>query len=127
MALLTINFDVKLNVSVQKGDTMYTSVIKSTAQGQSGTNQPVGSNVNSKPFPIGIITVVGPGDTITIETSGYLPTPTITSSHYFFFSKDPVVNTSGIIGYFAETEYRNYSSSKAEMFATAVDYVESSK
>jgi hypothetical protein len=124
MPSLTINFNHDLNVSVQKGDTIYTSII---ANGQAGVNQPNLSGASTKPFPIGIVTAVGPGNAITIETSGYLPTPTITSSHYFFFSKDPVVNTSGIIGYFAETEYRNYSSSKAEMFATAVDYVESSK
>ena len=43
------------------------------------------------------------------------------------FSKNKIANYSGITGYYAETEYRNYSTLPAEMFATAVDYVESSK
>jgi hypothetical protein len=43
------------------------------------------------------------------------------------FSKDRRVNTSGIIGYYAETELRNWSTLPAEIFAVQVDFVESSK
>jgi hypothetical protein len=133
---LTINFDLhpsglpSLNVSIQVTDVVYTSILASEFDdlAQGGVNQPWDSTVSTKPFPIGIVTAVDYAhNAITIDTSGYLPTPILTNEHYLFFSKDPVVNTSGIIGYFAEAEYRNYSNSKAEIFATAVDYAESSK
>ena len=51
----------------------------------------------------------------------------VLSQLYIFFQKSQLANTSGVIGYFLETEYRNYSTLPAEMFATAADYVESSK
>tara|TARA_R100000234_G_C4971189_1_gene166286 strand:- start:213 stop:590 length:378 start_codon:yes stop_codon:yes gene_type:complete len=125
MPSLSLTFPHDLNVSVQVGDIMYTSL---TINSQSGVNQPLVAGSSTKPFPIGQVTTVDHATkTIVIDTTAYLPTPTITSAHYLFFSKDPVVNTSGIIGYYAETEYRNYSSVEAEIFATAIDYVESSK
>tara|TARA_R100001510_G_C7629466_1_gene188629 strand:- start:108 stop:485 length:378 start_codon:yes stop_codon:yes gene_type:complete len=125
MPSLSLTFSYDLNVSVQVGDIMYTSL---TINSQSGVNQPSMAGSSTKPFPIGKVTSVNhTTKTIVIDTSAYLPTPTITSAHYLFFSKDPVVNTSGIIGYYAETEYRNHSSVEAEIFATAIDYVESSK
>ena len=34
---------------------------------------------------------------------------------------------SGILGYYALTEYRNYSKNEAEMFATGTEYAPSSK
>ena len=125
MPSLSLTFSYNLNVSIQVGDIVYTSL---TANSQSGVNQPLVTAANTKPFPIGqVATVDHASNTIVIDTTAYLPTPTITTAHYLFFSKDPIVNTSGIIGYYAETEYRNYSSVEAEIFATAVDYVESSK
>ena len=50
-----------------------------------------------------------------------------TTSDYFFFSKDNGVNLTSITGYYAETEFKNNSTKKAELFATACDVVESSK
>tara|TARA_R100000458_G_C8205213_1_gene194480 strand:+ start:17 stop:394 length:378 start_codon:yes stop_codon:yes gene_type:complete len=120
---ITLTFD--LNVSIQTGDILYTCL---TQNAQSGVNQQLPTGFSTKPFPIGVVTSVNfATKTVVIDTTGYLPTPILTISHYLFFSKDPVVNTSGIIGYYAECEYRNYSSVEGEMFATAVDYVESSK
>jgi hypothetical protein len=120
--IITFNFD--LNVSIQIGDLVYTSL---TNNNQSGVNQPNSTSMDTKPFPIGVVTNVNFNtNTITLNTSSYPPV-TLTSSHYLFFAKNTVVNTSGIIGYFAKVEYRNYSTREAEIFATAVDYVESSK
>ena len=47
--------------------------------------------------------------------------------NYFFFSKNQSVNTSGISGYYASVEYRNYSKKEAEIFATGTNYAPSSK
>ena len=121
--LHTITFGFPLNVSIQPTDVLYTSI---TLSGQSGVNHPSAS-INTAPIAIGVVVSVNhSAGTIVYDDTGYT-TLVLTSSHYLFFSKDRVVNTSGIIGYFAETEYRNYTKVPAEIFATAVDYVESSK
>ena len=123
---MTITFPHALNISIQKGDIMYAAVVSYDNQ-QSGFNQPFDWPVDTKPFPIGVVTVVDhPSKSVTIDTTGFTSV-TLTVLHYLFFGKDPMVNTSGITGYYAQVEYRNYSTKEAEMFATAVDYVESSK
>ena len=103
---MLIQFPHPLNVSIQPTDTVYVSL---TSQDQSGVNNPYPSPINTAPY-------------------NDLNNPfTLTTAHYLFFSKNRVANISGIVGYFAETEYRNYSKLQTEIFATAVDYVESSK
>lgn len=130
MPLVTINFDFALNVSVQVTDVLYTQG-STQAQfapqnDQLGVNHPQNDS-NSAPTPIGRVTAVDHANqTITIDTSSFPPIE-LSDYNYLFFSKDTRVNTSGIIGYFAETEYRNFTKRQAEMFATAVDFVESSK
>ena len=43
------------------------------------------------------------------------------------FAKNRVVNTSGIIGYYADIKLVNHTTSKAEMFSIASGVIESSK
>jgi hypothetical protein len=126
---MQITFPLPLNVSVQKTDTLYVSLI---SQDQSGVNNPFPSPSNTAPIAIGIVVSVNhAGKKVTIDPIppyDDLNNPFIlTTAHYVFFSKNRVANISGIVGYFAETEYRNYSKLQTEIFATAVDYVESSK
>ena len=125
--ILTITLP-RINVSCQVGDIAYASLHQSR---QSGRNHP-GPTVNTKPFILGLITIVNRvANTITIDTNanGGVGNDLAfqNSSHVIFFQKPQLANTSGVTGYFLETEYRNYSTLPAEMFATAVDYVESSK
>mgnify|MGYP003138028651 CR=1 FL=1 len=63
---------------------------------------------------------------VTIETTGFASV-TLTEQHYLFFSKNRAVNISGVLGYYASVEYRNYSKKKAEIFATGTEYAPSSK
>ena len=49
------------------------------------------------------------------------------NNKYLLFSKDRRVNYSGVAGYFMEVEYRNYTTLKSEIFATATGYVDSSR
>jgi hypothetical protein len=103
-----------------------------TSQDQSGVNNPFPSSSNTAPIAIGVVVSVHHvNQTVTIDPIppyNDLNNPfTLTTAHYLFFSKNRVANISGIVGYFAETEYRNYSKLQTEIFATAVDYVESSK
>ena len=125
--IFTLTFN-NLNMSVQVGDVAYYSLVDNN---QSGTNHPTASQ-NTKPYVLGLITQVDYINfIITVDTSlagGCGPCSVLTGlSYYVFFQKHHQINTSGIIGYFMDAEYRNYSTLPAEIFATAVDYVESSK
>ena len=121
MATLTITFPGQINVSIQPTDILYATLLTS---GQSGKNH---SRGNEKPVAVGEVKTVSHAlNQITVGNSGY-PSTTLTANHYLFFSKDRRVSTSGILGYYALTEYRNHSKNEAEMFATATEYSSSSK
>jgi len=128
MALINISFPYALNVSVQPTDTLYATLTLPSVSpnSQSGTNNP---NMSSKttPMAVGIVTQVNHAlNTIQYDDSGFSGI-VLTSAHYLFFSKDRIANVSGLIGYFAEAEFRNESTKQTEIHATAVDFVESSK
>ena len=130
MATVTITFPNSINISIQPTDIMYASIMANTfttAGNQAGTNNAMGAMMNTAPIAIGkVISVDHDAKSVTIDDTDF-SSITLTTAHYLFFSKDRRVNMSGVIGYFAETEYRNYSKLQTEIFATAVDYVESSK
>ena len=119
---ITLTFPT-LNVSIQPTDIVYTCLIR---DGQAGINHP-SANVDTKPIDIGVVTVVNHvTGVVSIDDTGFTY-PTLTSSHYFFFSKDKTVNTSGILGYYALVEYRNHSKKQVEIFATSTEFSISSK
>ena len=121
MPLVTLEFNDPLNVSVQPGDVIYQC---RTVNRQAGRNH-FSYGTNTKPGRYGVVKTVDHVDfkiDVNAEQSVVLD-----QTRYISFSKDKRVNTSGIIGYFAEVEFRNYTTLPAEIFATAVDYVESSK
>ena len=132
MAIITLTFST-LNVSVQPTDVVYACL---TVDDQAGINHP-STTVDTKPFPIGEVVSVNHkiGEIKVDDLDGteplphgpYLPYPQLTNGHYFFFSKDKRINMSGILGYYALVEYRNYSKKQVEMFATGVDFSPSSK
>jgi hypothetical protein len=64
---------------------------------------------------------------IVIDSTGYTAGTQHQLSDYYFFAKDNSVNLTSITGYYAEVEFKNNSTKKAELFATACDVVESSK
>ena len=114
----TLTFPYDLNVSIQPGDIIYYA---SLVSGQGGSNHP-NASTDTKPKILGKITSVNHnGKTVSHDGVANV------TGKYLMFSKNKIANYSGITGYYAETEYRNYSTLPAEMFATAVDYVESSK
>jgi IS1 family transposase len=45
----------------------------------------------------------------------------------FFFSKDNKANLSSLVGYFAEVEMKNESTSEVELYQVGSDIAESSK
>ena len=128
MPIISLNFTT-LNVSIQETDYVYYC---KTVNEQAGKNHPGTGSIDTKPKRLGIVTAVDrQNNAITVNTDAphCLPCPAavINTDHYILFGKDRRANHSGIIGYFTQAEYRNYSTLSAEIFATAVDYVESSK
>jgi hypothetical protein len=120
MATITLDYD--LNISIQPGDMLYSA--RSIA-GQSGSNNSLAGGVNTKPMLMGEVTDINHAtNSFEYNPVAGAPAP---DNRYLFFAKDKRVNYSGIKGYYAETEYRNYTTLPAEIFATAVDYTTSSK
>ena len=63
---------------------------------------------------------------VVIDNDGYTDVvPGI--SDYYFFAKDNSVNLTSMAGYYGEVEFKNNSTSKAELFSIACDITESSK
>ena len=126
MPLEVITFQHPLNVSIQPTDVLYITLHEND---QAGKNH--NANIDTKPEPYGEVTDVDHNNNeITVQTNGYTPTAknqTISEQHYLFFSKNREANISGVVGYYAEVEYRNYTRLQAEMFATAANFSESSK
>ena len=121
-----LSFAEPINVSVQPGDILYKSPTTNDQAGKNhpGTYQQYG---NSKPVAFGTVCASDHfNKQVWYNLIGSNTAP-IVGTEYLYFSKDNRANTSGIIGYFAKTEFLNNSSFPAEIFATAVDYVESSK
>jgi len=110
-----------MNISLQKGDVIYYC---QTVSGQSGKNHPNTGGINTQPLKLGVVISFN-RDALTITVD--LETLKSLSNVYLFFIKDGIVNHSGIIGSWLETEYRNYSTLSSEIFATATDFVESSR
>ena len=117
---ITITFPYALNISVQPKDTIYATELN---ENTSGSNNSFGSK---KPQAMGIIDTVNHATrSVEVDTSNF---SSISGSNlFYFFSKNRIANTSGLIGYYAEVEYRNDSKKSAEIFAVGAGYAPSSK
>tara|TARA_R100001086_G_scaffold76167_1_gene36889 strand:- start:2708 stop:3061 length:354 start_codon:yes stop_codon:yes gene_type:complete len=117
MAKLTINITTGLNKSLAVGDTIFkTDDVPSSSGGFNTSNDhsSIGtiSKINSNTqFEIGAYSGSDPG-------SGF-------NGDFVFFAKDNKVNTSGIIGSFAEVKFVNDSTSEAKLFAVNAEIVNS--
>lgn len=110
MDQITLTFSNPIQASVQVGDTLYY------------TNDPMGTNI----VKIGdVVSINYSANTIVCNILPQTVRPTETS--FILFTKDNKVNTSGILGYFAEVELRNDSLNKAELFSVGSEIFESSK
>jgi hypothetical protein len=122
MIEITLIFSsTSINQSVSVGDTVYYS--NPTTSG--------GFNVNTTTIELGVVTDIwisafqgGTGVVCSVDEDIELPTINIS---YVFFSKDNKINSSTLLGYYGLAEFRNNSTVKAELFATAAEIFESSK
>ena len=108
MDSITLTFPNPINVSVQVGDTAYYT-----------------NDVNGKDIVvIGLITA-RTTNYITVDINVEAIRPTLTS--FILFSKTASTNTSGLKGYYAETQFKNDSEEYAELFLVGSEVFESSK
>ena len=119
MAALSLTFPSPINMSCQVGDIAY-YVSTSSLGGFS-----VG---NESPILIGTInTITDNGATVilNIEIEGE-NAESVSSTSFILFSKNNLVETGSIKGYFAKTQFRNNSTKPAELHATACEVEDSS-
>jgi len=106
MEEIELSFDIKINVSLAPGDTVYYLQ-------------------NSKPIKLGTVVSVPEEKTFFIMNK-LLSVPAPSPNDYIFFSKPAETEVSGIIGYEATTTLVNDSTDRAELYAISSEVFQSS-
>jgi hypothetical protein len=121
MADVTIQLST-INSSLQVGDTIH---FLSTLTGTDSASANRKYTVNSEePMQLGVVkSISGNNVVVTTDTTAQNPE----NGDYFFFTKNNQINTSGIIGYYAEVKIENEDTSKAELFSVGTEIFQSSK
>ena len=104
-----INFDKKINDSVQVGDELWYS--------------DVSTGTPSTPVSVGEITEIGENHVVV----GTLVPGLVDSDTFFMFRKPVEENVSSLKGYYAEATFTNSSTAKQELFAVGSEVTMSSK
>jgi len=138
MAIIQLDFNHDINVSVQLDDLVY--FVPTVPIGTAGTNgnwasttTPHDSAARESVVLIGPVTQFIPWNgTVTSIIANYdnaiaaiYGAPNV--DDFIMFSKDNKVNLSSLLGYYSKLEFRNNSVDEAELFAVGADFVESSK
>ena len=124
--ILTLIFSSNLNESLQVGDIAYYSPLSTVAG--SGFETVTTGNVKK----IGIVSIIDVSTNeinvmVEADQSGVPINPTPNNGDYIMFEKDKRVNSSSLIGYYADINFKNYSQEKIELFSIGSEVVESSK
>jgi len=118
---ITLSFD-DMNASVQIGDIVYYSFDSDSTGGFNHLKDLtttkklgviVGGNSNGTPIT---------NNSITVDADN--PPP---ADAFISFAKDKRVNTSSLLGYYADVKFVNTSKEKAELFSVSSGITESSK
>lgn len=120
MAQITLIFQQNsINISAQIGDTAY--YVDPTSTG--------GFDVGDNIIEIGEILTINKVANQTIITCTVNPAIVmpVNNISYIFFSKTNKTNLASLVGYYGLAKFRNNSTVKAEIFATACEVFESSK
>ena len=126
MSLLLITYDfTSIPDSLQIGDTGYYASTSGSAGGFStGSSVVAFGEVSDVDRVARTITFVV-DDTSTNGISPDVTPPT--QAHFIMFGKNEVVNSSGLLGYYAEVKFVNDSKEYAELFSVGSEISESSK
>ena len=114
---ITLSFD-DMNISAQVGDTVYYS-FNANVLGGFGI---AALSDTKKLGPIVDIT----GNNITLQYDDSL-TSAPPANSFISFVKDKKINTTSLLGYYAEVQFVNDSTSKVELFSVGSEVSESSK
>lgn len=114
---ITLNFD-GMNVSAQVGDTAYYSFNPNTVGGFDTVVLP-------NTVQLGEIVAVT-ATSITVEFNDAIVSAPPTNA-FISFVKDKKVNTSTLLGYYADIKFVNDSKEKVELFSVGSEIAESSK
>lgn len=120
--LLTITIHSSdINASLQVGDAAYCSPLSTTAN--SGFSTVTTANIRK----LGTITNVdrSNGQINLLVDTDMVATPA--DGDYIMFEKDKRVNSSSILGYYADVRLVNYSTEKIELFSVGSEVTVSSK
>tara|TARA_R100000734_G_C3297657_1_gene88676 strand:+ start:327 stop:713 length:387 start_codon:yes stop_codon:yes gene_type:complete len=128
MSIVQITFPSGFNSSIQVGDMGYYVPVQTAGLDDNFTIN------DGQPSPIGPITeVIKFANSLVIRFQAFgNPTelseiPGLVNGSFIMFSKDNAVNTASILGYYGIAKFRNNSTRKAELYATACEISESSK
>ena len=108
-----LTFSSSINTSLQVGDIIYF---------QTPTNGPFDTIDSSNITKYGDVTAIT-DDTITVNLIDSTPV----ADDYIMFAKNHTVNTSSLLGYFADVKFENNSIEKIELFSVGSEITESSK
>ena len=128
MPILSLIFEQEVNVSAQVGDSVY--YILPNANGEFDWANI--SNIVNIGYPISEIINIPDSSQYMINIEFPDPAPNMNMpptnpTPFIMFGKDNSVNVSGLTGYFAEVEFKNYSSEKIELFSIGSEVSENSK
>ena len=130
MATLTLEY-AKINSSIQVGDHVFYSGTK-TNNGFIVGNEfadTQGSHQVGRVTEIGVNNNQNHTVVVNIDNSS-MPIPVGNDNNnkpYFYFVKDMRVNSSGVLGYYAEVKLEDKSLTKSELFSVGAEIFESSK
>ena len=128
MPILQLNFNFEINESAQEGDAVFVFQNLANTAGFSV------DSANSTTYLGNIIRLsdpsvanwmwvfLPPGSPHLVNWNNLNP-----SSDYIMFQKNRAAGVSGVLGYYAEMEFRNNSETKAELFSIGSEVFESSK
>lgn len=122
--LATLTFSEPLNSSLQLGDIVYYSSTSPTP------NSNIQKTTTANVVKFGVVNniiVDPPSVKVIYDAAIPLPSFSILNPDYIMFEKDKQVNSSSLIGYYANVKLINDSKSKIELFSLGSEVSESSK
>jgi hypothetical protein len=129
MQVLVLSINGEINTSLQIGDIAYYSSTGTVPNSGFATVGSTNPTLNTGTIQlIGVVTDINfATQQVTVmfdETLGVLA-PTV--DDYIMFAKNKVVNSSSLIGYYADVEFKNYSTDKIELYSVNSEFSQSSK
>tara|TARA_R100000541_G_scaffold57662_2_gene68001 strand:- start:353 stop:712 length:360 start_codon:yes stop_codon:yes gene_type:complete len=119
MATITLTIGGSLNSSLCIRDQAYTCSLASSGGFKSNDGNIV---------DLGAVTAIDNStNTITVDVGSTVIGTNALNNKMLLFSKDNIVNTSGLTGYYAEVKMSNTSIIKSELYAVNSEVVQSSK